>query len=272
MTTAELVALPDPTRLGARDLAVVGLRGLRGRPTRAALSALGISIGIAALVAVLGISSASRAGLLAEIRQMGTNLLTVTPGQSLFGDDSTLAETSPAMVERIPGVTSVSAVGRISGATVRRTDMIDVNDTGGIAVQAAHLGLLHDLGGSMARGSWLNAATQRYPAVVLGDVAAQRLGVTAPGTQVYIGGRWFTAVGIMKSLELVPEIDRSALIGWPAAVSYLSFDGYPTTLYERSRDDAVNDVRASIAATANPQNPEEVEVSRPSDALTAQLA
>jgi len=264
--------LPPPTRLHGRDVAAVGLTGLRGRPMRAALSALGIAIGIAAMVAVLGISTASRAGLMNEISKLGTNLLTVTPGQSLFGEDAKLPAEAPGMISRIPGVISVSAVGQISGASVRRTDKIDVNQTNGIAVQATQLDLLENLGGTMRSGAWLNAATSRYQTVVLGAVAAERLGVEESGEHVYIAGRWFTVLGVMNPLVLAPEIDRSALVGWTAAEELLGFDGHPTTIYERSTDESVADVRAVLAATANPENPEQVTISRPSDALTAQLA
>jgi len=253
-------------------MAAVGLTGLRGRPMRAALSALGIAIGIAAMVAVLGISTASRAGLMNEISQLGTNLLTVTPGQSLFGEDAKLPTEAPGMISRIPGVTSVSAVGQISGASVRRTDRIDVSQTNGIAVQATQLDLLENLGGTMRSGTWLNAGTSLYPAVVLGAVAAHRLGIDGPGEYVYIAGRWFTVLGVINPLVLAPEIDRSALVGWEAAEELLGFDGHPTTIYERSTDESVADVRAVLAATANPENPEQVTISRPSDALTAQLA
>jgi putative ABC transport system permease protein len=266
--------LPPLTRLPGRDLAGVGLAGLRGRPLRAALSALGIAIGIAAMVAVIGISSASRAGLLAQIRGLGTNLLTVTAGQSMFGDEAALPIGSSGMISRIPGVTSVAAVGS-TDADVRRSDAIDPAETGGILVQAAELSLAENLNATMQLGSWLNAATARYPAVVLGSVAAERLGVDrleGTGRQVYLAGRWFTVVGVLDSLPLAPEIDRSALVGWPVAKQLLGFDGHPTTIYERSTDEAVEAVRAVLADTASPENPEEVKVSRPSDALAAQLA
>jgi putative ABC transport system permease protein len=264
--------LPEVTRLPMRDLMTVGVAGLRGRPMRAALSGLGIAIGIAAMVAVLGISTASRAGLMSQIRQLGTNLLTVTPGQSLFGDDAKLPDQAPSMISKIPGVTSVSAVGQISGATVRRTDKIDPNRTGGIAIQAAQLNLLNNLGGTVRSGTWLNAATSRYPAMVLGSVTAERLGIDQAGQQVYIAGQWITVLGVLHPLALAPEIDRSALIGWEAATDLFGFDGHPTTIYERSTDESVSAVRAVLGATANPEHPEQVTVSRPSDALTAQLA
>ncbi len=285
-TPTELTAppLPAPTRLPGRDLGAVGLAGLRGRPLRATLSALGIAIGIAAMVAVLGISNASRAGLLAQIRSLGTNLLTVSPGQSMFGDDAYLPVTAPGMISRIPGVETVSAVGVVSDADVRRTDAIDPNDSGGIGVLAAQVDLLGPLGGSLQAGTWLNEATSRYPAVVLGSVAAERLGIDSTNLadaeasgktrnrQVFLGGRWFTVIGILNKLPLTPDIDRSVMIGWPVAEQLLGFNGHPTTIYERSDDDAVDSVRSVLAATVNPEHPDQVTVSQPSDALTAQLA
>ena len=75
----------DGGRLRLQDGLRVASVGLRARPLRAALSALGIAIGTAAIVAVLGLSSSSQAGLLAEIDRLGTNLLTVEAGQSLTG-------------------------------------------------------------------------------------------------------------------------------------------------------------------------------------------
>jgi putative ABC transport system permease protein len=266
-----MIALPEPVRLRAVDLAAVGLDGLRGRRMRAVLSALGIAIGVAAMVGLVGISTVSKAGLMAEIQQLGTNLLTVAPGTTLTGQQSTLPDTAEGMVARIPGVTGVSAIGMIPDATVRRTDKIDSATTNGVAVQAARTNLLAALGGSLRSGTFLNAATGQYPAVVLGDVAARRLGFDHAGGHVYIAGRWFMVVGIANSLPLATEIDRSALIGWSYA-SHLGFDGHATTLYERSTDETVESVRGVLGATVNPAHPEEVQLSRPSDALTAQAA
>jgi putative ABC transport system permease protein len=270
-TLAGVTTLPAPARLHSGDLVSTGLSGLRARPLRAALSALGIAIGIAAMVSVLGISAVSRAGLLTQIHQLGTNLLTAAPGRTLFGESAELPAESVAMTSRIPGVTSASAVGTVSGATVRRTDKIDPQQTGGIAVSAARLDLLTALDGRVRSGAYLNPATARYPSVVLGAVAADRLGIDQAGRSVYIAGRWFTVTGVLSSLPLAPEIDRSALVGWEMATR-LGFDGHPTTIYERSTDSAVPSVSNVLAATVDPQHPEEVDVSRPSDALTAQLA
>jgi putative ABC transport system permease protein len=89
---------------------------------------------------------------------------------------------------------------------------------------------------------------------------------------VLIGGRWFTVIGILAPAPLAPELDTGALVGWPAAQSELSFDGHPTTIFTRSDEASVADVQTVLGPTANPEAPNEVEVSRPSDALAAQQA
>ena len=260
-------------RVGLLDLARIGAAGLSARRLRSGLTALGIAIGIAAMMAVLGISESSRADLLATLDRLGTNLLTVNAGQSIFGDASTLPETAPGMSGRIAPVDDVSAVEAVD-ASVRRTDLIPSAETGGISVLAADRSIVSTLGGRLASGRGLDAATDRYPTVVLGSVAARRLGIesVADSPLVYIGGHWFSVVGILDSLPLSPEIDRAALIGLPIAKELFGATGSPTTIYVRAADAAIDDVRAVLAATANPANPEEVTVSRPSEVIAARAA
>lgn len=261
------------SRLNRRNLLRVGSIGLRSRRLRASLSALGVSIGIAAIVGVLGISQSSKSGLLAELGRLG-NLLTVTPGQTLFGDNAKLPAISPGMVGRIGPVTDVTATGTVSNTAVYRNRHIPTVQTGGIQVQAADPGLLATLGARMAHGTFLNKATIRYPAVVLGAGAAATLGIDRLDVpvQVWLGGRWFTVVGILKPVALAPEIDRSALVGFPIAESVLGFDGHPTQLYVRTIPSQVNSVRAVLGSTVDPAHPDQVQVSRPSDVLAAQAA
>lgn len=253
----------------------VGGVGLRTRPLRVVLAALGIAIGIAAMVAVVGISTSSRAELRRTLDALGTNLLTAGPGKSMFGDAATLPVESVAMVGRIGPVSSVTATGRVASTYVYRNDRIPSGETGSIAVQAARLDLPDTVGLTVVSGGWLTTATERYPAVVLGSRAADRLGIGRAGAdrQVWLGGQAFTVVGILAPAPLAPELDSSALVGWPAAGEYLGFDGHPTTLYTRTTtDSAVAAVRGVLAATVNPEHPEEVQVSRPSDALAAREA
>jgi ABC-type antimicrobial peptide transport system permease subunit len=260
-----------PARLGPPDVLRVGLSGLRTRPTRVVLSALGIAIGIATMVAVIGISSSSKEQLLRQIDRLGTNMLTAGPGQTFLGDDAALPENAVEMVKRIGPVLNAGATGK-ADVSIRRTNRIPKEVTGGISVQAASTDLLKTLDGTLGAGTWLNAATERFPGVVLGSEAAKRLGITHVGRQTWIGNRWFTVVGILNSLPLAPEIDRSALVGWDAAARYLGFDGHPTTIYERSTNTSVEAVQTVLPRTINPENPNEVDVSRPSDALQARAA
>ncbi|TDC81018.1 ABC transporter permease [Micromonospora sp. KC606] len=261
-------------RLRPDDVLRVGSAGLRTRSTRVFLSALGIAIGIAAMVAVVGISTSSQANLQRTLDRLGTNLLTVGPGRSLSGEEAYLPDEAVQMISRIPPVTSVSATGAVTDAKVYRSDRVPSAQSDGLAVLAARTDLPTTVGAQVAYGVWLNEATAGHPGVVLGSVAAQRLGIGAAGVdvQIWLGGHWFTVMGILHPVELASELDTAALIGWPVAQSLLGFDGHPTTVYTRTREDAVEDVRSVLAATANPQHPNEVQVSRPSDALAAEQA
>ncbi|HEX6681420.1 MAG TPA: ABC transporter permease [Candidatus Limnocylindrales bacterium] len=262
-----------PARLGPGDLLRVGAVGLRTRKMRAFLSALGIAIGIAAMIAVVGISSSSRAELDRQLAALGTNLLAVGPGNNFRGEQASLPKEAASMIGRIPEVTAVAESGNLSWK-VYRNDRIPAAESGGISVRAASLGLLGTVGGAVQTGAWLNPATAQHPAVVLGAKTAQRLGISATdgGKQVWLGDQWFTVIGVLAPIPLAPELDISALIGWEAAASYLGFDGHPTTVYTRTLDDAVEDVQAILAATANPESPNQVRVSRPSEALAARQA
>ncbi|MGO9207250.1 MAG: ABC transporter permease [Candidatus Limnocylindrales bacterium] len=263
----------EPSRITAADLLRVGTAGLRARRVRTLLTAIGIGIGIAAIVAVLGISESSRAGLLSELDQLGTNLLTVSPGQKLFGGAATLPLTAPGMIARIGPVQAEAETAPVS-ANVFKTDQIPAIETGGLSVLAASTDLVTTLRGTLAAGVFLNGATARYPAVVLGAQTAQYLGITSvyPSVEIHLGGYWFTVVGILEPVALAPELDRTALIGFPLAESLFGIDGSAGTIYVRTDPTQVTNVAQVLAGTANPENPNEVQVNRPSDVLAARAA
>lgn len=251
-----------------RDLIAAGLIGLRARKARAALSALGISIGIATLVLVTGIPASSQRALLDELSALGTNVLAVSsPGK--IEPPVPLPVESPAMVRRIAPVTEASSVGKTT-AQVTRSDRSDPSEVSGVSVQAAELGLLPAVNGRMQAGRFLDEATQSFPTAVLGAVAATRLGVGPEGApQIYVGGTWFTVIGVLAPMPLYPELERSVLVGWPAAQRYLGFGGHPSMIYLRATESAVEDVRAVLPATVNPARSDAVQVTKPSDALAA---
>ncbi len=268
MTTTETLAVD---KLHPSDLGRLSAVGLRTRKLRAGLSALGIAIGVAAIVAVLGLSSSASAGLLNEISSLGTNLLVVENGQTLAGGTAELPKTAPAMIGRITAVTQVEETGTVSG-DVYRSPLIPTIDTNALSIDAASLGLLHTVGTAVSQGNYLNAATAREPVAVLGAAAAQRLGIDRvfSGERIWLDNMWFYVAGILKPAVLAPAVDSSVLVGFPAAEHYLGFDGHPSTVYVRAQSGHVNAVNSLLGATANPQNPSEVDVSQPSSALVAQ--
>jgi putative ABC transport system permease protein len=265
--------LREGSRLTGRDLLRVGSLGLRSRRVRALLSALGISIGIAAITGVLGISQSSKSGLLSELGRLG-NLLTVQAGSTVAGQASELPGTAEGMVSRIGPVTSVAETGSISDVYVYRNPLIPAIQTSGISLTAADPALPATLGATLAHGSFLNPATARYPAVVLGAEAASLLGIgnLASPAQVWIGGHWFTVTGILNPVSLETPMDSMAFIGFPVAEQYFGFDGHPTQLYLRSTPSQVSAVAAVLPATVSPENPTAVQVSFPSDILQAEVA
>ncbi len=262
-----------PSRLAPQDILRIGAVGLSARKLRAGLSALGIAIGIAAMVAVLAISESSKADLLSSLDRLGTNLLTVAPGQSIFGEAAALPDQAPAMVGRIGPVEAVSTTGAVD-ASVFRSELIPTTETKGLTTLAADPSLPATVGATLADGVFLDAASARYPAVVLGSTAARRLGIARAGggVQVVIGGRRFTVVGILDPVTLVPSLDSAALVGFRAAERYLDDEGDVSSLYVRSDAEDVDDVQSVLAITASPEHPDEVDVSRPSDVIEARAA
>jgi putative ABC transport system permease protein len=270
---AGAVQLPR-SRLLASDAIRVASVGLRTRRLRAALSALGIAIGIAAMVAVLGISDSSKAGLVAELNELGTNLLTVEPGQTFFGKNAQLPEAAGADARNLADVRDAAAVTALSDVSVRRSPYIEAAESDGITVYASDPQLVATLGGRVVTGRFLEYANERFPLVVLGSLAAQRLGVTALSVdsrpvEVYIGSTWFTVAGVLAPLPLAPEIERAALIGYPIARSLFATTRHASIVYVRADPERVRQVAALLGTATDPQNPEQTQVSRPSDALQA---
>jgi putative ABC transport system permease protein len=262
------------SRLHPDDVARIGLAGLRAGRLRAALAVLGIAVGIAALVAVVGVSESSKSNLVAQLDRLGTDLLTVQPGTN-FADvtQNELPQRAPVMIGWIPPVRHVTETVDTT-ASVRRTNKIPPYQTGGISVLGAATDLPRALDARLAHGTWLNPATANYPTVVLGAGAAQTLGINHldPAVAVWIGQRWFTVIGILRPVAIAPELDQAALVGIPAAHRFLAVDIHPTTIYVRTDPNQTVAVRDVLARTANPANPQDVTVSRPSDALAAEIA
>jgi putative ABC transport system permease protein len=272
-------AAPAAARLHPSDLAGLASIGLRTRKLRATLSALGIAIGVAAIVAVLGLAASAKAALLAEIARLGTNLLTVSNGQTFSGGLAELPVAAPGMIARLPGVTAVQDIGTVTGVNAYKSPLIPPINTNAISVVATTLGLPAVAGTSLAQGQFLNAATARQPVAVLGALTARLMGIDRirPGMRIWIngqtgsqtGGQWFYVTGILNPAIYDSGLDSAVLVGFPAAQEYLHSDGHPSQIYLRASDGRVRAVDALLGAQANPEHPSQVNVSQPSDALTA---
>jgi putative ABC transport system permease protein len=268
-------SVPPAARLRSSDLAALASIGLATRKLRATLSALGIAIGVAAIVAVLGLAASSTARLLDEIEALGTNLLTVTNGQTFTGQPAELPVAAPGMIHRLTGVTAVQYTGTVNGVSVYRSPLIPRVETNALTVDAASQGLPAVAGTSVSQGRFLSAATAREPVAVLGAQAAQLLGIDRiwPGERIWVGGQWFYVSGILNPAPYAPQIDTAVLVGFPAAEHYLGLDGHPSEIYVRTTRDnqaVTTAVDNLLGSQANPENPSYVSVSQPSAALTAQ--
>jgi len=262
--------------MSARDLLREASAGLRSRWLRTALCALGIALGVAAVVVVLAVPASTQRDLLATLGRDG-NLLTVASGRTIANQPSPLPSTAPVMLRRVSGVEQVSAVSYLPSWIARRTPYVPVANTNGISVMSAVPSLVSTLNLRLVRGHFLNPATARFPVLVLGSGAAAALGVTDTRTLVYLsgsdgrGGTYFTVAGVLAPVALAPELDTAVLIGTPASAA-LGADGLPTRVYLRSNPDQVASVRGLLAPTASPSDPGSVAVGRPSDLLVARVA
>jgi len=237
------------------------------------LSALGIAIGIASLVGVLGLSESSKSALLDQISALGTNLLTIEAGTGFGAGDAALPDTAIARVGRVATVEAASAVYSIDVGAYRN-ELVPADRTGGIQVFGTDPGLVHTLNGGVAHGSFLTPATRSYPAAVLGSVAAERLGVRNldQPALIYVGGRWIEVQGVLEPFALAADLDRAVLIGDTTAEEFYDVELAPSRMYLRVDQDYIDETRDVLGATVDPENPEEVQISRPSDLLEAQAA
>ena len=273
MTTTSAIPSRDTAALPLAELARTALLGLRTRRLRAALSALGIAIGIGAMVAVVGVSASAQANLLAEIDALGTNLLTVSPGTGFLGNNEVLPTTSTPMISHMPHVLRDASIYSVS-VNVYRTAFVPAAETGGIGVDATGDNLPAVVETSLSSGRFLGPVADRYPEVVLGAQAAQTLGITHAGsdTEVDIGNRMFTVIGVLAPVGLDSSLDSEVFISLPVAERLFAAAPNPSEIYVRAAQNDVIGVSNLLAPTADPQDASGVDINRPSDALEARAA
>lgn len=256
-------------RMRFSDVAAEATVGPRSRAVRSILTAIGIALGIAAIVAVLGIAESSRADLLAQLDRLGTNRLEIRPGQSIMGEGTPLPATAAKRVRRLVAIEQTAATTALA-VTVRRSEAVPTTNTGGISVVAADLELPNTIGATLSAGRWHDEASIMLPTVVLGAAAAERLGIVQPdGRAVLIGETYFTAIGVLQPIPLFAPLDSFAFIGYPEAIAEFDANPSPTSIYVITNPAIVDTVRRILPATVDPLAPDQVTVSNPSDALAA---
>lgn len=254
------------------DVVSQAVRGLTSRKLRTALTALGISIGIASLISIQGITEANQADARAEIDALGSDFLFITPGTGVT-EEAELLSYAPAMLDtHLSPVEYVAALYPVD-ARARRNALIPEVQTGGVtvsAVTAADLDLLEPVNGSVAFGRFHDPTSVEVPAVVLGSLAAERLGIrhlTGHPT-INISGADFSVIGVLNEFEtLNTDLNRTAIIGLTVATKLFETPDTPGAIYAQVRPELLDDVRELIPAQANPAAPGEVAVSRPTEAL-----
>jgi putative ABC transport system permease protein len=261
------------SRLRLPDAFTVATAGLRARRIRTTLTAAGIAIAVAAVVAVLGIAQSAKAELLTQLGEQG-NLLTVASAESINGRTVPLPLTAEPMIARIPPVRTVTAIASLDNVPVRRSRAIPAGQTGGMNVVAAQPSLPVTMGTPMLLGHYLDATAEHYPLAVLGYEAAKILGIGALDgrTQVLLGDHFFTVTGVLAPITVAPEMDVAALISFGQAEKVFGRTAGPSRIYLRADPDQVAGVAAVLTATTIPDGRNDVQVRRPSDLLVARIA
>ena len=263
----------NKNKLRTRDLFFVAVYGVKARKGRAALTSIGIGIGIAAIVAVSGIAASGSADLLSTLESLGTNLVKASPQAGFFGTQEELPEGVIGMVERIGPVEEVTSTTQ-TDLLVRRSNFISEFEGGGISTIVTSSELLNVIGGKLSEGRFITDGLSDLPVTVLGSVTAKRLGITnlSKPTKILIDDEWFGVIGIVEELKIHPDLDRSVFIGYGAAKKLFDINEEPTTIYLRANPTFIEDVVEVIAPSMNPENPDQVEVSKTTKTLETQQA
>ncbi len=245
-------------RLSPADLARTAWLGVTARPQRTVLAALGIALGIAALVALTGASASQRANLLAELDRMGADLAVVAPGPGPDREPVPLPETAPENIARQDGVARVGVFETPPDSlAVYRTDLVPDTETGGLHVAVARPDVFAAIDATLASGRWFDDASRALPVAVLGAIAAERLGIDQAGDRVFIGGQWYGVLGVLDPAGLAADVDTAAILGdqWIRD----NFDGDAigniASIYVRAEPGQINAVRDILAAAASPGSP-----------------
>jgi putative ABC transport system permease protein len=267
-------------RLAARDLFDECLAGVFARPARTALTTLGTVLGIASLVATLGISRTAGNQIVTRFSEIAATQVTVQPRSSgggggggenpaLRGSIGVLPWNVEDRLDRLNGVVASGAVADVvNPGQIRTVPFIDPTAPSGrtLPVFAASPGLFEAVRGNIASGRWFDAGhvRRRDRIAVLGSDAAAELGVTRldnlPG--VFVGDDLFTVIGILDDAPRDRGLTGGIII--PSSTAAWRFGvTRPERVVIETELGAAQLIASQAAIALNPNAPESLGVTAP---------
>jgi putative ABC transport system permease protein len=178
------------------ELLRLALSRLRTNRLRAALTMLGVVIGVASVVALVGVGQGTTSNITNALTSLGTNLLTISPTSQNSDGSTTLTIDDANAIADVPGVAAVApeltSSQTVTAGTESTTTTIVGTTTAYPTVRAY----------SMWQGTGLTdpAVDLDLRVAVVGAATAQDLGLTARdiGSQISIGGLDFRVIGLLQ--------------------------------------------------------------------------
>ncbi len=224
-----------------RDLISVAFGGLLARKVRTVLLLMGPVIGVAAIVAAVGLTDSAKGDLKAKVAQLGTNLIEAKAASSFGSQNPTLPKDAVRRAEQVKTVEKVASVVQLTDIIVSPYPQAKAKyETTPIPVVATDTRLPNVLEVPLTSGRWITASDNEngVRAVVIGSGLANELGYL-PGESrtIDLADKPYGVIGVLGKVELDPSLDNAAFISFASAdKDFVKEEVLPTKLYVRSTD------------------------------------
>ena len=257
---------------GTRDLVGVAFSGLVARKMRTALLLLGPMIGVAAIIAAVGLTDSAKGDLKRKVAELGTNLIEATAASSFGTSDPTLPEDAVERARTVVDVESVSAVVELTNVVVTPYEAVrEFFETVPVPVLAADDALPAVLEVPLVSGRWIDEFDEVSGArsAVIGIGLAREFEVL-PGEvrSIVLGDHEYAVVGVLDSVELEPAFDNAVFIPFSAAdEDFVADDILQNKLYVRAREGTEDTTAEALKVAVNLGGPDEISTELKSEAL-----
>ena len=260
------------SRFRLQDLFAEALAGLFTRPGRSLLTALGAVLGIAALVATLGVADTAGNQIVATFDELSATSVVLTTEGGFSGANRRLSLPwdSEQRLTRLNGVVAAGSMAEVGlGDDLVRS--VPINDPLGqtefqISMIAASPGIYPASRGRLATGRWydLGHSEREDRVTVLGAGAARRLNVTRVDQQpvVFVGDVSFVVLGILARVERQPELLNALIVPEGTARKLYNLES-PTTIQIRTEVGAAPLIAAQGPIAVSPDDPSIIRVQAP---------